>query len=88
MTYVFQTHPKWKYHESGDSCIVADEAEEAALGEGWHDLPIEPQLVQTRADLEAKANALGIKIDRRWSDATLKSKIDEATAPVADQPGA
>jgi hypothetical protein len=32
----------------------------------------------TRAELEAKAAELGIKIDKRWSDKTLGERIDEA----------
>jgi len=32
----------------------------------------------TRAELEAKAAELGIKVDKRWSDKTLGERIDDA----------
>jgi hypothetical protein len=76
--YIYQEFPKMKYHESGSYCIVDGKEAEDALGEGWHDLPLDQQTILTREDLEGKANALGIKLDKRWSDSTLKSKIDEA----------
>ena len=31
--------PKWKYHRTEKAKIVANEAEEAALGEGWEETP-------------------------------------------------
>lgn len=33
-------------------------------------------------ELKAKAEALGIKVDARWSDATLQEKIAEVEAPA------
>lgn len=40
------------------------------------------------SDLKAQAEALGIEVDGRWSDDTLKQKIAEASfdQPVAEQP--
>ena len=32
-------YPKCKYHAVQPACVVADEKEEAALGEGWFDHP-------------------------------------------------
>lgn len=32
-------YPKAKYHPSESHRVVADEAEEEALGKGWHDSP-------------------------------------------------
>jgi hypothetical protein len=32
----------------------------------------------TRAELEAKAAELGIKVDKRWSDKTLGERIESA----------
>ena len=34
----------------------------------------------TRAELEAKAAELGIKVDKRWSDKTLGERIESAIA--------
>jgi hypothetical protein len=36
---VYQPFPKWKYHATEEAKIVTDEAEEHALGAGWHDSP-------------------------------------------------
>ena len=35
----------------------------------------------TRAELEAKAAELGIKVDKRWSDKTLGERIESALTP-------
>lgn len=49
-------------------------------------LPPEPEPVPdddapvTRAEMVAKAEELGIKVDARWSDRTLLAKIEEALA--------
>ena len=44
------------------------------------DLPVavDDDAPPTRAELEAKAAELGIKVDKRWSDKTLAERIDEA----------
>ncbi len=43
------------------------------------------------SSLKSQAEALGIKVDSRWSDATLRQKIEEANAKDdhtgADVPG-
>lgn len=71
-----QTYPKWKYHDSGDAVIVDDADAEAALGEGWHDLPLPPQEVSRREVLIAAAAEKDIKIDKRWSDERIQAAID------------
>ena len=57
--------------------VANDEAEHASLsGIGY-----EPKLETPSADdLTAKAEALGIKIDKRWSPDTLAAKIAETEA--------
>lgn len=40
----------------------------------------------TRAELEAKAAELGIKVDKRWSDKTLAERIDSLLANVNAPP--
>ena len=48
------------------------------------DVPQEPgrqteaPAIERRASLELRAEALGIKVDRRWGNATLEAKITEA----------
>jgi len=34
-------YPKWKYHATKPAVIVADQAAEKALGEGWGESPAE-----------------------------------------------
>jgi hypothetical protein len=40
----------------------------------------------TRAELEAKAAELGIKVDKRWSDKTLGERIESLLASVSATP--
>lgn len=44
------------------------------------DLPVvlDDDAAPTRAELEAKAGELGVKVDKRWSDKTLGEKIAAA----------
>ena len=65
-----------------------------AIASGWSltaeqafhkapDVPQEPghteaPAIERRASLELRAEALGIKVDRRWGAATLEAKITEA----------
>ena len=55
-------YPKCKYHAAEPACVVADEKEEAALGEGWFD---HPNLVKypTVVELPKPAKAKPIKAD-------------------------
>ena len=39
MPYVVGEYPKYKYHPDREPVIVADAAAEAALGDGWFNLP-------------------------------------------------
>jgi hypothetical protein len=75
--------------------VDTDEALEAALAEGWHesldsaiappDAPSAPadDAPVTRAELEQKADQLGIKVDGRWSDKRLISEIEAKMAAPA-----
>jgi hypothetical protein len=38
---MFQQYPKWRYHATEAARIVNDPLEEAQLGEGWGDAPVE-----------------------------------------------
>jgi hypothetical protein len=77
--------------------IDTQEALEAALADGWHDSltaamapPVaapEAALVPAdeapvmRAELDQKAEELGIKVDGRWSDKRLMAEIEAKMAP-------
>lgn len=78
-----QEFPKWKYHENGESVIVDDTDAETSLGEGWHDLPVEPQELTHRAALLQIAAERGVKVDKRWSDSRIKLAL-EPMAPAVD----
>ena len=71
-----------------------DEELAAALQAGWFESPEDadasrskhekevqgdrPEEVLTRAQLEAQAEAKGIKVDKRWGDARLKAELAKA----------
>lgn len=68
-----------------DTLLVGDAgALEAALADGWHETttqaaaPVEEP--PTRAELEQKAEELGIKPDGRWSDKRLAAEIEAKMA--------
>ena len=74
--------------------IDTQEALEAALADGWHEslaaamaspvvapVPADDAPVM-RAELDQKAEELGIKVDGRWSDKRLISEIEAKMAPV------
>lgn len=78
MSYVFQEFPKWKYHEDGIKSQIVDDAEaEEALGDGWHDKPIQPSETSEREALIQIAIEHGIKIDKRWSNAKIQKAIEQ-----------
>ncbi|MNN69706.1 hypothetical protein D3C81_1855170 [compost metagenome] len=76
-----QLYPKYKVSASGYQ-IVADEAEEVALGEGWFDSQAELDASLThkpsREELLEMADELGVKVDKRWSDEKIAQAIAEA----------
>jgi hypothetical protein len=85
--YVHQEYPKWKYSLTG-SCVVNSADEEAALGDGWfdakptaNDTPARAQpSVQSELDaLIAKAQELGIEIDKRWGVKRLRQEVAHAS---------
>jgi hypothetical protein len=64
--------------------VTEDELAEA-IAAGWSEsflaaIGLEPikESAPTRAELEQKAQELGIKIDKRWGDALLLQKITSA----------
>lgn len=67
--------PRWKYR-GAEACIVQDEAEEAALGPHWGDVPgYVEQAELSRAELIEKATKIGLKIDKRWGDDRLRQEL-------------
>lgn len=81
-------YPAWKY--SVDKAVIVKDADEAAALEGnWYDSPADipdaaVEAVQ-RAALIADAEAKGVKIDKRWSDARIADEIEKACARIADE---
>jgi hypothetical protein len=57
--------------------VANDAAEHAALN-AYGYVPLLEILTSTRADLIAQADAQGIKVDGRWSDARLLAEIEKA----------
>lgn len=72
-------YPRWKYGAEGQSAIVNDADEEEALGEGWYDSPADvPAPDAEHADIDAlrsEAEALGVKVDKRWKAERLAEEI-------------
>jgi hypothetical protein len=71
--------------------VDTQEALEAALSDGWHDsladamappvaAPEAAPVPAMRAELEQKAEELGIKVDGRWSDKRLMAEIEAKMA--------
>jgi hypothetical protein len=77
--------------------VATEEALEAALADGWHEsladalappvaapeaapVPADDAPVM-RAELDQKAEELGIKVDGRWSDKRLIAEIEAKMAP-------
>lgn len=78
-----QDYPKWLYSKTG-SILVQDRAAQDALEGNWFESPAD--IVETldeivylpdRSELLATAEELGIKVDKRWSDARIKNEIDK-----------
>ena len=78
--------------------VDTEEALEAALADGWHEsltaamappvtapeaapVPADESPVM-RAELEQKAEELGIKVDGRWSDKRLIAEIEAKMVPA------
>lgn len=75
--YTMQS-PTFIYHADGRAIIV-DRCDVAGKhADGWRESPDEAAQVAD-VDLKAKAEALGIKVDGRWSEARLKAEIEKAT---------
>lgn len=76
-----QDYPKWLY--SADRALIVASADEHAALEGqWYespaDIPSGDPVPVDRADLIAAAEAKGVKIDKRWSDARLAQETAKA----------
>ena len=71
-------YPTWKY-SVGKAIIVKDADEAAELEGNWYDSPADIPDAATEAasreKLIADAEAKGIKVDKRWSDARITDEI-------------
>jgi hypothetical protein len=83
--------PGQTVHNDGitfDYFVAVDmDSEKNAVADGWRtvledawEVSKKPAQEGSRDDLEAQAKELGITVDRRWSEATLRQRIDEALA--------
>ncbi len=76
-----QSYPKWLY-SAGASLIVANEDDHAALEGDWYESPADVPAPGSgpvgRDALLAQAEAKGVKVDKRWSDARLTEEITKA----------
>jgi hypothetical protein len=78
--------PKWKVSASGQSVIVQNADEEAALEGAWFDSKAEADAkANTLSDVQiafdalvTQATQLGIKVDKRWSADRLRQEIETA----------
>lgn len=79
--YVHHEFPKWLHHPKQEhpSVIVRDEEEEAEVLAKWHVAKDDAKLVvdNIRDNLLKRAEALGIKVDARWSDKRLQSEVEK-----------
>ena len=85
MPYVPIPFPAWWYHATEPARVVQDEAEAAAVGEGWYSSPDgvgakhtpEVAPLSERDALLAEAEARGVEVDRRWGVAKLKAVLND-----------
>lgn len=77
-------YPAWKY-SVGKAVIVENADEEAALEGNWYDSPADisadiPDATEavSREKLIADAEAVGVKVDKRWSAARIADEIEKA----------
>lgn len=73
MKFMFQEYPKWVA-----GMIVHSAKEEAALMPKDHATPPSSTTPATTENLIIAAEAIGIKVDKRWSDKRLSEEISKA----------
>lgn len=80
-----QPYPKWRY-TIGESKIVMTQQESDSLGFGWYNTPTElenaqraqsedPPKADDREQLIEKAEASGVKIDKRWTTDKIREVL-------------
>lgn len=68
--------PGWLYNTGDRRELFLTEAElDAAIADGWKQSPADVVEGDEKADLIAKAEALGIEVDKRWGVQKLKDAI-------------
>lgn len=70
MTYQYQPYPKWIDTSEGRKIVHSEEEHQRCVA-------AEPQTTE-RNDLIEQAEAAGVKIDGRWSDARLAREIENS----------
>lgn len=74
--------PVWLYHKDEGAKLFTDADEAAAAREdGWKDSPAafdhDDGAPDERDELAAKAEALGIQVDKRWGAKRIQKAIDD-----------
>lgn len=74
--------PVWLYHkEEGAKLFTDADGAAAARKDGWKDSPADFDEVESAPDereaLAAKAEALGIQVDKRWGVKRIQKAIDD-----------
>jgi hypothetical protein len=81
-----KTYPSWRYHKNLGSKIVADEAEDKGLGEGWVDTPAkfldaeelsklpESELVEMNKDSGLKESTLKRRTKKQLAQMIVEKK--------------
>ncbi len=79
---MFQEYPKALYKGGDESApwVICDDADEEAAyrADGFAVVGEEAHQVSHRDALTAEAEALGIKVDKRWGDDRLASEVAKA----------
>lgn len=81
-------YPCWLYSASGP-LMVLDEAHHESLEGDWYespaDVPAADVAAADRAALLARAEAVGLAVDKRWGDKRLQAEVEKAETPNPDQ---
>ena len=86
-------YPAWRYHAELPPKLVEDDAEDAALGEGWFDNPLlkvaekpEPtDPAEIKAVWVEVGELFGMTVDKRWKLAKVQDEVRSHVTDLADE---
>lgn len=74
-------YPCWLYSEAGPR-LIKDEAEHQSLEGDWYespaDIPSAEAVAEERTGLLARAEAVGVAVDKRWGEKRLIAEVEKA----------